>query len=62
MMRLILLMMVVALGVDAYAYSGAYTQAAVKEISTRVEALASDFAADSKQPVPPRPIPDRGAT
>ena len=59
-MRLFLLVVIVALGVDAYVFSGAYTQTAVHEVTARVQALASNIDTKSEQPVPPRPIPDRG--
>jgi hypothetical protein len=60
-MRLLLLVMVVALGVDAYAYSGAYTQATVNEVSRGVHRLTSNISTDSEQPTPPRPVPERTA-
>jgi hypothetical protein len=62
-MRLILLILVVLLGIDAYAFSGAYTQYAVHEVSTGVQRLASriDAKTDSERPAPPRPTPDRNA-
>jgi hypothetical protein len=61
-MRLILLVLVIVLGIDAYAYSGAFTQAAVQSISTGVQRLASkiDANANSERPTPPRPVPNRG--
>jgi hypothetical protein len=62
-MRLVLLVMVVALGIDAYAYSGAFTQATVNVVSSQVRNLASRIDANtpSERPTPPRPIPDRDA-
>jgi hypothetical protein len=62
-MRLILLVLVILLGIDAYAFSGAYTQYAVHEVSNGVQRLASriDTKTDSEQPRPQRPIPDRNA-
>lgn len=61
-MRLILLICVVVLGVDAYAYSGHFTQTAVNTITTQVQQLASrmDTKSNSEQPAPPHPVPDRG--
>lgn len=56
-MRLVLLVMVVALGVDAYAYSGAYTQATVREVSRGVQRLAGNMAAEPERPTPPRQTP-----
>lgn len=40
MLRLILLVLVVALGADALLYSGAYTQAAWNEIAARVDGIS----------------------
>lgn len=60
-MRLILLVMVAVLGVDAYFYSGAYTQSTVATISRGVQKLASNIDVPSERPTPPRPIPDRTA-
>jgi hypothetical protein len=62
-MRLVLLICAIALGIDAYAYSGRYTQAAVNEITTQVQQLASriDTKSNPEQPAPPRTGPDRGA-
>ena len=54
-MRLILLVMVVALGFDAYAYSGAYTQATVREVSRGVQRLAGSIATETERTTPPRP-------
>jgi hypothetical protein len=62
-MRLILLVLAVAFGIDAYAYSGAYTQATVAEISSKVHQITSDMNTDtnSARPMPPRPLPDKTA-
>jgi len=62
-MRLLLLVLVVILAIDAYSFSGAYTQAAVHEISSGVQRLAAkiDENAPPERPVPPRPIPERTA-
>jgi hypothetical protein len=62
-MRLILLVLVVLLGIDAYAFSGAYTQYVVREVSTGMQRLAAriDPNPDSERPAPPRPSADRGA-
>ena len=62
-MRLVLLVIVAVLVVDAYAYSGHYTQATVHEISKGVQRLASNIStnSESERPRPPRPVPDRGA-
>jgi hypothetical protein len=60
-MRLLLLAMVIVLGVDAYAYSGAYTQATVNEVSRGVHRLTANISKDSEQPTPPRPVPERAA-
>ena len=63
-MRLVPAILVVAIGVDAYAYSGHYTQATVHEISQGVQRLASNISSnssDTERPVPPRPVPDRTA-
>jgi hypothetical protein len=60
-MRLLLLVMVVALGVDAYAYSGAYTQATVNEVSRGFHRLTSNISKESKQPTPLQPVPKRAA-
>jgi hypothetical protein len=59
-MRLILLVLLIALAIDAYAFSGAYTQATVHEITARVQKLASNIEVPSERPTPPRPVPDRG--
>jgi outer membrane murein-binding lipoprotein Lpp len=61
-MRLILLVLVVVLGIDAYAFSGAYTQAAVHEVATGVQRLTSKIDPNSnpERPTPP-PAADRGA-
>jgi hypothetical protein len=56
---LILLVLIALLAIDAYAYSGAFTQAAVHEVTAQVQKLASRI--DAERPTPPRPIPDRGA-
>jgi hypothetical protein len=60
-MRLLLLVMVVALGVDAYAYSGAYTQATVNEVSRGVHRLTSNISKKSEPPAPQRATPERQA-
>ena len=62
-MRLLLLALVILLGIDAYAFSGAYTQYAVREVSTGVQRLAAkiDGRTDTEEPTPPRPTPNRNA-
>ena len=61
-MRLILLILVVVLAIDAYVYSGAFTQAAVHEVTTQVQKLASRVDTNNAdRPTPPRPAPDRSA-
>jgi hypothetical protein len=62
-MRLILLIFVVLLGIDAYAFSGAYTQYAIREVSTGMQRLASriDANTDFERPTPPRSTPEREA-
>jgi hypothetical protein len=57
-MRLFLLVVIAVLAVDAYFYSGAYTQTAVHEVSSRVQSLASNVDTKSERPTPPRPVPD----
>jgi hypothetical protein len=61
-MRLVLLVLVIILGIDAYAYGGAYTRATVATISSGVQTLASkiDTNTNSERPTPPRPVPNRG--
>ena len=56
-MRLVLVVIAVALGIDAYAYSGFYTQATVREASHTIQRLVGDIRTESEPP--PRPIPDR---
>jgi hypothetical protein len=58
-MRVVLLVIAVALGIDAYAYSGFYTQATVREASHTIQRLVGDIRTESEPPAPPRPIPDR---
>jgi hypothetical protein len=59
-MRRVLLVGLIAFAVDAYVFSGAYTQATVREITAQVQKLASNSDVPSEQPTPPRPIPDQG--
>ena len=58
-MRLVLLVIAVALGIDAYAYSGFYTQATVSEVSHTAQRLVGNIRTESEPSIPPRPIPDR---
>lgn len=53
-MRLILLIAVVALGIDALVFSGAYTQSAWRTLSGEIEELAADIS--------DRPILDQTST
>ena len=57
-MRLVLLVIAVALGIDAYAYSGFYTQATVSEVSHTAQRLVGNIRTESEPSIPPRPIPD----
>jgi hypothetical protein len=64
--RLILFIAVIALAVDAYYYSGAYTQALVKQaiviaedVQNRVRDGAKETAPDSAAPKPAEPTPPR---
>jgi hypothetical protein len=58
--RLFLLIIIVALGLDAYFYSGAYTQTAVHAVSVQVRSLASNIDSKSERPTPSQPAPHRG--
>jgi hypothetical protein len=48
-MRLILVLAVIALGVDALRYNGAYTQAAWRELSVHAERLLASADATVKE-------------
>ena len=50
-MRIILLLLALALGADAYFFSGTYTKAAVNGISTQVQDLTSNASTNSKNEI-----------
>jgi hypothetical protein len=58
-MRLVLLVIAVALGLDAYAYGGFYTQATVREVSHTIQRLVGNIGSEAEPPAPPQPIPNR---
>ena len=61
-MRLILLLAVIALAVDAFYYSGAYTQAVVRQVVSTAQQIQSRVG-DEKAPPDAGPAePDRQGT
>jgi hypothetical protein len=53
MLRLVLLVLVVALGADALLYSGAYTQAAWNEIAVHVDGIGPTDGSQRATPTSP---------
>lgn len=58
MMRLILLLIAIAFGADAYFYSGTWTKAAVHGITAQVQSLTSGHSTITKGETPQRAARD----